>query len=89
MKYLAILVAVLAIMLGIYYYLEPDQVRGWLRDTKLVTAPETTRLYKWQDKQGSWHVSDAPPPAGTSFEVRDYRSDENILPLPPQLKKDD
>ncbi len=89
MKILVIIVAVSALMFGVYYYLQPDQVRGWLREAKLITTPEITRVYKWQDKKGNWHVSDAPPPEDTPFEVRDYRSDENVLPLPPQLQKDD
>ncbi len=88
MKILAILVAICAIVLGVYYYLEPDQVRGWLREADLIEAPEVTRVYKWRDKQGNWHVSNAPPAKDQAVEVRDYRSDQNIMPLPPQLQRD-
>ncbi len=88
MKILLALVAICAIALGVYYYLEPDRVRGWLKDADLVRAPETTRVYKWQDKQGNWHISNTPPSEQAAVEVQDYRSDQNIMPLPPQLQKD-
>ncbi len=89
MKKLAILAAICATAFGVYYYLEPDQVRGWLRDAELVRAPEVTRVYKWQDNKGNWHIANTPPSGGVAFEVEDYRSDQNILPLPPQLQNDD
>lgn len=89
MKYLAILLLVTALILGLYFYLKPDEARQLLREANLVTTPEVTRVYKWQDDKGNWHVSDTPPPEGTAVEIRDYRSDENVLPLPPQLQQED
>ena len=88
MKILAFLLLIAALLFGAYYYFQPKQARDLLRDADLITTPEVTRVYKWQDKEGNWHVSDQPPPEGTSFETRDYRSDENVLPLPPQLQSE-
>ena len=89
MKTLVTLIVISVLSFGTYYYFKPNQVKDWFRDAGLITAPETTRVYKWQDGEGNWHVSDKPPPGDATYEVRDYRSDENVLPLPPQLENDD
>ncbi len=71
---------------GAYWFYRPEAapgiVRGFLIDTSLLPeaakVPATT-LYKWQDKQGRWHVGDTPP-EGLPYETVEYRHDVNVLP---------
>lgn len=86
MKIAVTIALLLLIALGVLLYQEPDRVRHWIKDAGLVDTPEVTRVYRWQDAEGRWHITDAKPPAGTEFTVQSYRSDENIVPLPPQLQ---
>lgn len=89
MKILALAILALALLLGAYYYLQPDQANALLKKAGIASTPETTRVYKWRDDQGNWHVSGTPPPDGIKAEIKDYRSDENVLPVPPQLQGKD
>ena len=76
----------LALIGGIYLYQNPDlgkRVEDLSSGAGL--SPKTTRVYKWQDDAGDWHISDQPPPAADDYESLDYREDVNVLPLPPQL----
>ncbi|MCP5352406.1 MAG: DUF4124 domain-containing protein [Chromatiales bacterium] len=34
--------------------------------------PIELKVYRWQDTDGEWHVSNEPPPAGAAFQVREY-----------------
>ena len=76
-----------AIGVGIYLYLNPDKAGDWLQGTPLAPEPEITRVYQWRDAQGSWRITDQPPPAGIDYELKEYRADVNVLPLPPQLEQ--
>lgn len=51
----------------------PAWVGGWLptADSAVVT------VYRWQDEQGQWHLSDQPPDSG-SYETLQLRHDENV-----------
>ena len=89
MRRVLILLVIVSIAVGGYYYYQPETVHRWMRDADLIETPEVTRVYKWSDSQGNPHITGKPPPVGTPYETLDYRSDENILPLPPQLQKDD
>lgn len=42
-------------------------------------APAAATVYAWQDDAGQWHYSDQPP-TDRPFEVRQYRSDMNVVP---------
>jgi hypothetical protein len=48
------------------------QSSGKLQDKSIV--------YKWQDANGQWQVSNQPPPAGTPFTKQEYLHDSNVLP---------
>ena len=89
MKFVALMLLIGALVFGVYYYLQPKQAKDLLRDANLISEPEITRVYKWRDENGNWHVADKPPPEGTDYETQDYRSDENVLPLPPELQQKD
>ena len=86
MKLIVILFLLALCALGVLLYQDPDLVKHWVKDSGFVDTPEVTRVYRWQDAEGKWHITDAKPPKGTEFTVQSYRSDENIVPLPPQLQ---
>lgn len=87
MKILLVVVLLTGVA-GAYIYLHPEETRSWREGTPLAPKPTKTRLYKWQDNQGHWHITDQPPPAQGSYQTLEYRSDVNILPLPPGLQED-
>ena len=70
-----------------FWYWKPDTAQQILDRSSLSIGPSAARVYKWQDAQGDWHISSEAPAAGVQYEVREYRSDQNILPVPPQLKE--
>lgn len=83
-------IVVLLLLLGgaaSYYWLHPEEMPEWAAKTGIGRDLQTTKVYKWQDESGAWHVSDQPPPAGTEYEVGDYARDINVLPLPPALQR--
>lgn len=63
----------------VYWRHYPASAPGWLRDMAPVLFVTRTRLYRWQDESGDWHVSDTPP-ADREYEVVEYRSDANTVP---------
>ena len=96
MKQLLAVLAVVAAAGILYVYFNPevadslvDTARPLIEDTPLESEPKKTELYKWRDEHGGWMVSDKPPPEGTDYELLQYTDDQNILPLPPQLKDQD
>jgi len=71
---------------GVYLYLNPD---SWKQLQKLPAQTgigrQTTHLYKWRNPAGEWQITDHTPAQGVEFEALEYRSDVNVLPVPPQL----
>jgi hypothetical protein len=87
-KLLLSLVLLAALGAGAYRYFYPEEARRLLADTPLEKPSGTTRpLYQWKDNNGQWQVTDAPPPAGTPYEVKRYPIDANVLPMSGLLKK--
>jgi hypothetical protein len=78
-------IAVLAAA-GVYVYRNPLSAPDWLQKTQVLPKPAPTVVYKWRDKSGAWHVTDAPPGEGIAYERLEYDRDANVLPLPPQLQ---
>jgi len=68
---------------GGYLYLNPDVWQPWVKGTPLEPAPSKTQLYKWQDENGQWQITDRPPEGSTSYEILEYRRDTNIVPSIP------
>lgn len=44
---------------------------------------EPTTVYKWQDENGQWHFSSAPPADVTDAETMELDGDINIMQAPP------
>jgi len=86
MNKLILLVLFLLVAAGVFWYLKPETAQRWLAESPLGSSGELTRVYKWQDPQGRWQLTDGPPPQGIDYEIREYRADLNALPLPPQLE---
>jgi hypothetical protein len=73
---------------GVYLYLNPEYRSRFLTSTtSIVTPVSTSRVYKWRNDRGEWQLTDRLPPDGIAYEVLEHRSDENVLPRPPQLDK--
>ena len=51
------------------------------------TEVKTTTVYKWKDKDGNWQFSNTRPENVPDAEVKQFRSDENILPPVSQTAK--
>jgi hypothetical protein len=75
---------------GTFLYLNPEYRSQLAASTSSIVTPvSTSRVYKWRNTKGEWQLTDNLPSAGTSYETLEHRSDENILPRPPQLGKRD
>lgn len=75
-------VLILVLLAGgtlVYWRQYPATAPGWLREMAPELFITRTRLYRWQDETGEWHVSDTPP-EGSDYEVVEYRSDANTVP---------
>lgn len=84
MKKLLWLIFIVVVAGAIAAYLDQD-FRHWLLKTT-GTAPTETRIYKWQDNQGNWQITNTPPPAGTPYIEQEYLHDTNVIPA---LKPDE
>ncbi|RKZ65190.1 MAG: hypothetical protein DRQ48_11850 [Gammaproteobacteria bacterium] len=82
MKFIIILLIALS-GAGAYLYLNPDVWQPWVKDTPLEPAPTKTQVYKWQDANGQWQITDHPPTGKTPYENLEYTSDANIVPSIP------
>ncbi|MGD8484315.1 MAG: DUF4124 domain-containing protein [Thioalkalispiraceae bacterium] len=71
-----------AILLGIILYIWQDpQLGKKVKDqTRDLISPETTTVYKWQDANGQWQVSNQPPPGDIPYETLEYHRDTNVVP---------
>ncbi len=88
MKFVVVIVVV-GVAVGAYYvYRNPTVVTPLVEGTPLESAVRetlgTTRVYKWRDADGVWHITDEPPPEGTKFEKLEYVNDANVVPSVPK-----
>jgi hypothetical protein len=87
-----VLIVLVAVAGGVYYvYRNPAVVSPLVEDTFLEGAVRevlgTTRVYKWHDAEGAVHITDEPPPEGTTFETLEYEIDTNVVPSVPAKHK--
>ena len=84
MKKLLTLLLSIAIAVAVIAYFNP-KVLNWLRHTS--GTDQSSTVYKWQDKNGVWHVTDEPPPPGTPYQKQEYLNNTNVLPAPKQNQR--
>lgn len=77
MKKFFLFLMLLIIGLGVTAWQNPELV-SWLRKTT-GTASKSV-VYKWQDEDGGWHVTDQKPPPGIKYQEQEYLHDTNVLP---------
>ncbi|MGD2082200.1 MAG: DUF4124 domain-containing protein [Chromatiales bacterium] len=79
-----LLVTLLALLsaAGLYYYTHPEELPEWASRTPVGRDLQTATVYKWQDAQGGWHITDEPPAPGTPYETQRWSRDTNVLPAP-------
>ena len=81
-----IFLAALLLAILTWMHLNPDyrqQIEELSSDAGI--TKKTVRVYKWRNAKGEWQITDQLPPEGIEYERLEYREDENVLPLPPQL----
>jgi len=82
------LLLVLLLAGGTFLYLNPEYRNRLQNSTSGMVKPvSTSRIYKWRNDKGEWQLTDTLPPEGVAYETLEHRSDENVLPRPPQLDK--
>ncbi len=73
----------LAILTGValYIYLDPSLNRqAGQQIDKLLDSEQTRTLYRWQNAEGQWQISDTPPAAGIPYETVQYNRNTNVVP---------
>ena len=80
LKVLLTLCAIAAAGAGYLYVFDPQLGRQLLDGTALEPAATVTTAFKWRDTKGNWQLTQEPPPEGTSYEVLEARSNDNIVP---------
>jgi hypothetical protein len=86
LKYLLVFSIILAIAGG-YLFLHPDIWQEWVKGTPLEPPPTVTKMYKWQDADGQWQLTDRQPGPGIKYEILIYNSNANIVPAVPTEDK--
>jgi predicted PurR-regulated permease PerM len=83
---LAWLLLFLALAVAAVLYFNPETARQLLQQLpNHDLTGKTDHLYQWKNAQGEWQVTDTPPADGIEYERQDYRSDLNVLPVPPGI----
>lgn len=67
-----------------YLYYDRELADKLLKNTPLEIPPRITTVYKWKDEHGSWQITDQPPLGDTPYEMLEYSSDTNVMPLVPR-----
>ena len=66
---------------GYYLYQHPEllsRARELPQQTGLIQ--NSTEVYKWQDANGNWQITDEPPADGIPYEKLKYDHDTNVMP---------
>jgi hypothetical protein len=78
-----ILLIVLAVLIGgaAYVYLNPELRHETQQKVDKLTGQDQSRtLYRWQDADGQWQITDIPPRQGTPYETLRYDTEANVIP---------
>ena len=86
---LLVLLLVLLGGAGLYLYFFPDSGARLLDSVQNPGfTKKTDHIYKWRNERGEWQLTDTPPPPGVEYQLKDYREDVNVLPVPPGIAKE-
>ena len=80
MNKLMLLVLVVLVAAGVFWYLQPDTAQRWLQEGPLGSSGELTRVYKWRDGQGRWQITDEPPAPGVGAGQQFQRQRLDLVP---------
>ena len=69
----------LALAVGVFLWQNPDRQPDWLQAWVPDASDVQIIMYRWQDADGEWHISDTPPATGDYETVRVSR-DANVVP---------
>lgn len=78
MKRTFIVLAVLFLILGIAVPLQPQ-----LRNKVLLwsgISQEQSKVYKWKDANGDWHITDTRPQSGVQYIEQEYLHRAHVVP---------
>lgn len=75
-----LIVVLLAAGVAYLWYFDRERANRWLEKAPAITGPSVTTAYKWRDSNGSWQITDRPPPGDIPYQTIQVRSDVNILP---------
>ena len=78
MKKFVLVVLVAVVGLGVLALVNPSMMHRIRQATG--AAPAATTVYKWQDKNGAWHVTNERPPEGVAYQKQEDLPDVNVLP---------
>jgi len=76
-KFFWFLVIIVAVVGGLAWF--DKDFRAMLLQTTGVT-PTKTKVYKWQDNKGKWHISNTPPAKGIPYTEQEYLDNTNVVP---------
>lgn len=76
-KLLWIIVLIVIVILG-YAWIDPE-FRSVLMETT-GTKQKSTKVYKWQDKNGKWHITNTRPAPGIPYTEQEYLHNTNVIP---------
>jgi hypothetical protein len=85
MKKLLWIIALLVAIVLVYAWMDPE-FRSTLMETT-GTKQTSTKVYKWQDKNGKWHISNTPPAEGIPYTEQEYLHNTNVIPSVSEGKK--
>lgn len=86
MKFIIFLLIVVSAAAAYLYFNpadRPDIVQEWVKGTPLQPPPTKTYVYKWQDANGQWQITDKAPQGNIKYQKLEYSSDTNIVPSIP------
>lgn len=76
--------AIIIASVGILAYQDPD-IKQWIMKSVAPTQ-DMSKVYKWQDSNGIWQISNIPPGNGIPYTEQEYLHNTNIVPALPENK---
>lgn len=80
MKKIIIIIAAIVAGTAIYIWQDPQLSKKLFHQAEDLVTPETTTVYKWQDKKGNPVISNSPPTGNIPYETVEYDRSTNVIP---------